>query len=344
MSKDIYFVWMAVLLSCTLAHCSSDSGSQQGVCPFEQLHRLWNEEDESTRRFMKHIFMQLLSVPTTSSENLCQNEIYEVGPSCSWIHSHNIGLPSGYYWINSSNGTAVQVYCDMTKECANSTGGWTRIAYLNMSESSQHCPPAWREIETPFRMCGRHDQAACYSATFPSYGMEYSRVLGRAVGYQFGPAGSFWPSYKWTVTLDSVYVEGLSITHGIPRQHIWTFASVMAETSSHWAYSYGICPCTNVNAFRGVVPPFVGNDYFCEAGTQNWEGGDFDPGVLYPNDPLWDGEDCGSTSTCCQFNNPPWFCKQLSQATTDDIEARICVDEWAWKNDVRITLLEIYVQ
>ena len=342
MSKNIYFVLMVVLLS--LAHGSSDSGSEQGVCPFEQLHELWNEGDESTRRFMKHIVMQLLSVPTSSSENLCQNNMDEVAPSCSWIHSHNIGLPSGYYWVNSSNGTAVQVYCDMTKECANNTGGWTRIAYLNMSESNQSCPPAWREIETPFRMCGRHDQDKCYSATFPSYGIEYSRVLGRAVGYQFGPIGSFWPSYRWIVTLDSVYVEGLSITHGNPRQHIWTFATAMAETSHHWAYSYGICPCTNAHAFRGVIPPFVGNDYFCEAGTHNWEGGDFDPGVLYTNDSLWDGEDCGSTSTCCQFNNPPWFCKQLSQTTTDDIEARICVDEWAWKNDVRITLLEIYVQ
>ena len=336
----MYLAPMVVLLSCTLVHCSSSSGSQQEVCPFEQLHMLWREADQSARRLMKQIVMQLLSVPTSSSET-CQNEI---APSCSWIHSHNAELPSGYYWVNSSNGTEVQVYCDMTKECANSTGGWTRIAYLNMSEPNQQCPPAWREIETPFRMCGRHNQTACYSATFPSYGIEHSRVLGRAVGYQFGPTGSFWPSYRWTVTLDSVYVEGLSITHGNPRQHIWTFATAMAEISSHWAYPYNICPCTNVHAFRSVVPPFVGNDYFCETGTPNWEGGDFDPGVLYPNDTLWDGEDCGSYSTCCQFNNPPWFCKQLSEATSDDIEARICVDEWLEKNDVRITLLEIYVQ
>ena len=48
MSKNIYFVLVVVLLSCTLAHCSSGSGSEQGVCPFEQLHRLWNEGDEST--------------------------------------------------------------------------------------------------------------------------------------------------------------------------------------------------------------------------------------------------------------------------------------------------------
>ena len=50
-------------------------------------------------------------------------------------------------------------------------------------------------------------------------------------------------------------------------------------------------------------------------------------GVFYADDPLWDGQGCGGTSTCCEFNNPPWFCKQLPQPTTDYIELRLCVDE-----------------
>ena len=45
---------------------------------------------------------------------------------------------------------------------------------------------------------------------------------------------------------------------------------------------------------------------------------------FHPDDPLWDGQACTSTSTCCSFNNPPYFTKQLSSPTTDDIEARIC--------------------
>ena len=52
--------------------------------------------------------------------------------------------PSGYYWVRSSNGTAVQVYCDMDSVCGcNSAGGWTRVAYLNMTDPSQQCPSAW---------------------------------------------------------------------------------------------------------------------------------------------------------------------------------------------------------
>ena len=56
-----------------------------------------------------------------------------------------------------SNGTAVQVYCDMDRVCGcNSTGGWTRVAYLNMTDPSQQCLSAWT-LQTcssePRRLC-----------------------------------------------------------------------------------------------------------------------------------------------------------------------------------------------
>ena len=37
--------------------------------------------------------------------------------------------------------------------------------------------------------------------------------------------------------------------------------------------------------------------------------------------------DCGHQNTCCSFNIPPWFFRELPQATTDDIEMRVCRDE-----------------
>ena len=62
--------------------------------------------------------------------------------------------------------------------------------------------------------------------------------------------------------------------------------------------------------------------YFCDTGNR---GGD--PfGSFLADDPLWDGAGCTSTSTCCTFNNPLWFHKQLPSATTDDIEMRVCCD------------------
>ena len=63
-----------------------------------------------------------------------------------------------------------------------------------------------------------------------------------------------------------------------------------------------------------------------------------------PDDPLWDGQGCGGTSTCCSFNNPPWFCKQLPQPTTDDIELRLCADEPIGNEDTTIEIVDMYVK
>jgi len=116
--------------------------------------------------------------------------------------------------------------------------------------------------------------------------------------------------------VDGNYVEGVSITHGHPRRHIWTFAAATDE-----AHPDGNrCPCSMTDTtYTGVVPPFLGNDYFCDSAVHNsWQE------RLYPNDPLWDGRGCGPTISCCSFNSPPWFCKELPQPTTDDIEVRVC--------------------
>ncbi len=66
--------------------------------------------------------------------------------------------------------------------------------------------------------------------------------------------------------------------------------------------------------------------------------------VLYSNDPLWDGDGCGGTNRCCSFNNPPWFYRKLPQATTDDVEMRVCRSGDASGEDIAIEIIDIYVQ
>ena len=85
----------------------------------------------------------------------------------------------------------------------------------------------------------------------------------------------------------------------------------------------------------------MGQDYFCETGNDNnadWVG------TFFADDPLWDGQDCGTSNICeCTFNSPPWFCKQLPQPTTDDIEVRICGDGGLTDEDTPVELIELYV-
>ena len=265
--------------------------------------------------------------------------------SCSGVF---YTCPSGYYWIRSSNGTAVQVYCDMDKVCGcNSTGGWTRVAYLNMKDPNQQCPSAWTlqtRSSEPRRLCRMTGSGlGCESATYSTFGMNYSHVCGRVTGYQYATTDAF--HHLASQTIEGYYVDGVSLTHGSPgaRQHIWTFVAGIVENNPS-SYPFYSCPCADRATALSLVPSFVGNDYFCESGDLN----STYTFMFFPSDPLWDGQGCGAAS-CCELRyppgvTPPWFCKQLPQPTTNDIEVRICRDEDGGNEGTPIELIEIYIQ
>ena len=66
--------------------------------------------------------------------------------------------------------------------------------------------------------------------------------------------------------------------------------------------------------------------------------------ILFEDDPLWDGQGCDSQRECCGFNRPPWFCKELDEPTTDDIEMRLCLNEDTIYGNVLIETIDILVQ
>ena len=250
------------------------------------------------------------------------------------------GSPSGTYAIrNRKDGTSVQVYCDMNRtSCScNTTGRWMRIANLDMTDPNQNCPAGFRLVSrtsAPLHTCGRPGPEECVSTTLPTYGVEYSHVCGRVIGYQDKTPDAF--NQVSETTIDSNYVDGVSLTHGqSPRQHIWTYVAAADESGTH-----GDCPCTRPDlTYTGEIPSFIGQNYFCDTGSR-----DAHQYIFYPNDPLWDGQGCGGTSTCCEFNNPPWFCKQLPQPTTDDIELRLCGNQLTSDEDTPIEQVEIYIR
>jgi hypothetical protein len=162
-------------------------------------------------------------------------------------------------------------------------------------------------------------------------------VCGKIQAYQSGSPDSFKRTHRRVI--DGNYVDGVSLTHGNPRHHLWTFAASTDETGRSSVFH---CPCINTAtaAIATRPPAFVDNDYFCDTGSS----GQYRLGVVYNDDPLWDGAGCGPHNTCCSFNNPPWFYKQLPQPTTDDIEMRVCRDEPPTNEDILIEAVEIYVQ
>ena len=220
--------------------------------------------------------------------------------------------------------------------CAGSTG-WRRVAYLNMSDPSQQCPSVWQEITTPHRVCGRRStSASCEGLNYTTGSEQYDQVCGRIIGYQLGSPDAFNDINSGSI--DSYYLEGVSVTYGSPRQHVWSFAAGLDEVLS---VPYYTCPCVTGSTAGNRIPSFVGQNYFCETGI-NFA---YTNGLFYPNgDPLWDGQGCGPTSSCCTFNSPPWFNVTLSPPTTDNIEVRICGDQGITNEDAPIQLIELYVK
>ena len=221
-------------------------------------------------------------------------------------------------------------------ECGG-TGGWRRVVYMNMTDPDTNCPLGWGLTRHSKRTCGRFGTGvySCDSVFFLVSGGDYTSVCGSIRAYQHGYVSAFSLYDSGIITtIDRAYVAGVSLTHGNPRQHIWTFAAGRTEFAE--PFNINVCPCDTSFVIR--TPLFVGGDYFCESGV--------DSGSLYgfhPDDPLWDGEGCSNSSSCCLFNNPPYFTKQLPSPTSDPIEARICTTNHL-PQDTPVEFVELYVK
>ena len=214
--------------------------------------------------------------------------------------------------------------------------GWMRVADIDMTRDKENCPAGFSDVTSSGkRMCGGQS-SRCISTSFTSHGVEYSRVCGRITGYQFGGTNGFYQYHNSQSSIDTFFLDGIVLTYGSPHCHIWSFTVSYNEYRSDDSG----CPCTSASSFTGTIPPYVGNDYFCDSGYQY---SDTTPYIYYVNAPLWDGEGCVHGS-CCEDNSPPWFCKTLPQPTSDDIELRLCLDESTNNEDTPFELVEVYVQ
>ena len=215
------------------------------------------------------------------------------------------------------------------RKCGIYSTSWRRVAYIDMTDPTAQCPSGLRVVSnstTNQRACGKSVERGCSSVQFPAGG-SYTHVCGRVRGYQFGVTEAFLGG-----NIDNHYADGVIITSGSPRRHLWTSAVGQSERHAHG------CPCsTGGNSSRPNIPTFVGTDYYCESGFVTtpqyrtaWEV------------PLWDGTGCVTPgNTCCQRHS--WFHKQVDQ-TSDSIEVRWCADGRRSDKDVFTDILEIWVQ
>ena len=279
---------------------------------------------------------------TSTSPAEAVRDLPALPTSCKEIKERVPSSPSGVYLLAKTSGVAMYTtYCNMDTLCG-SGGGWTRLAYLDMSDAMEDCPPGFRMYQSGgVRACGRPptNSGGCVSVLFPSNGISYSQVCGRVVGYQYHSHGAFDISIGSNHSnLNSYYVDGVSITRGSPRQHVWTLMA--AYYYAHTINPFN-CPCNTGSTVQ--VQSFIGEHYFCESGFPDQP----HQASLYISGPLWDGQDCSSRETaCCSVPGLPWFHRDYgSTTTTDYLELRVCADQGTIDGeDVPVSFYEIYVK
>ena len=208
-----------------------------------------------------------------------------------------------------------------------SYAGWEEVVNLDMTVPSQSCPAPWTEVSSPGRYCV---SSSCSSSViFQVPKTPFLQVLGRVRAFGTGGLDAFFRRDTRDInSIDRNYVDGVSITYGSsPRGHIWSFASGWQRDGTEFRH----CPCDasiNTTAVPAPWPPaFVGNNFFCDGPYNGF---------------LWDGQEC--VSSCCDFNNPPWFTVTLPSPTSDNIEVRVCTDESPSDERIYIQRIQLLVK
>ena len=224
---------------------------------------------------------------------------------------------------------------DFVTLCNITSCKWRRIAYFDTT-LGHPCPSGLRTFTnttTNQTACGTTTKGpVCISMKFPTGG-SYTNVCGRARGYSYDELGAFFPNrFYGKQTINTNYVDGISITKGSPRQHLWTYAAGYSETYQSAPFA---CPCARSDYNTSWIPDFVGNNYYCESGFV----GRFATRIAW-EDPLWDGEGChASGNRCCDRYG--WFHRQVLQSS-DDVEVRWC-KYWGYGEELFTDQLEIWV-
>ena len=117
------------------------------------------------------------------------------------------------------------------------------MAHLNTSDPSKQCPSTWREFNASgIRACGRSSstKGSC-SGNLYTIDRQYSRVCGRIIGYQVASPDGF--TNPNSINASQMYMDGVSITYGTPRVHIWSYIAGVTE-NNELQHQTRNCPCS----------------------------------------------------------------------------------------------------
>ena len=125
----------------------------------------------------------------------------------SWSSRENLHIEGE---IQSLRISARAIVSGLLAECGEEP--WRQLVAINMSSADSQCPDGWvEENEEGVRACGRGPvSSTCESVHLNNiHQIEYTRVCGKAIGYQYGNPDAF-AQRDSGVTVDQNYVDGLT--------------------------------------------------------------------------------------------------------------------------------------
>jgi len=180
---------------------------------------------------------------STAENGTCVRYGFDVeypGASCADIHNKNPASHgnSGYYVVKTNH--IYTVYCDMELECSGHNGGWMKIADYDTSNGDD-CPTGWKNMTVNgLDLCRPpDDNGGCHSAHFPVNKVGYNKICGRIKGFHKGSPDAFHNGK--TYSIDHQYVDGISITLGSPRKHVWTYVAGKSDDYKLSCFQLSLC-------------------------------------------------------------------------------------------------------
>jgi hypothetical protein len=237
------------------------------------------------------------------SRHLCRScqEILDVGWSTG----------DGDYDIASQGCGEITVFCDMTTD----GGGWTEA--LRFDAATDACPGDWQSADTGASLVCTRDTSDTWgtrTALFPTCVL-WDEVLGNATLLQYGSTDAFGDTPH--PDIDGPYGDVVSLTHGSPREHLFTYT---------FGFLSGGTDDSNCPAIGGApAPALVGSDYLCDTGNAS----------STSNQRIW--------YTTPLFADD-WWQVTASSETLDDVEVRLMATHGSSDEDVATETLILRVR
>lgn len=184
----------------------------------------------------------------------------------------------------------------------------------------------------------------CTTAQFNLDDAHYSEICAKIGGYQYGLPTAF-KSYEKN---DKTFMDGVYFSHGKDTRYLWGYA-----VGSYKHYTHGNKPdhdhtttkdmCPDVHPlYKGKVPPFVENYYYCDSGAYSKSKNDST--TFFYKHHLFEGKDCEFPNYTCMRSGQPWFYRKMPTYFKDYIEMSSCNDDKVMTKDLRMDNIEIYLR